>query len=238
MDIGQINETVIGLRQIASTPNLVSTMFTTRQIQEVQERVLLIAHSVKPEKPQLAHQLLLCKDNLFLYDIYNHGFINPVALGQIIFGLDYLVGCHNESSKNVGIWSFIHPEIRRVSEGLYTDGYYAEAAERAFVEYNSRAKKLFCQLKPDADSIPDGVALMNQLFSEQNPLAYVSDVKTESGRKFHQGFRSLSVGAIAALRNPNAHSNEEVLTGNEAMRRLMFASILMYRLDEAVPAER
>ena len=41
-------------------------------------------------------------------------------------------------------------------------------------------------------------------------------------------------GAMAALRNPKAHSNNVVITQEECIRRLMFASMLMYRIDEAV----
>ena len=40
-------------------------------------------------------------------------------------------------------------------------------------------------------------------------------------------------GAMSALRNPKAHANIEVEKG-DAMRRLMFASMLMYKIDEAV----
>ena len=43
-------------------------------------------------------------------------------------------------------------------------------------------------------------------------------------------------GAMSALRNPKAHSNDErnTVTKEEAMRRLMFASLLMYKIDDAV----
>ena len=41
-------------------------------------------------------------------------------------------------------------------------------------------------------------------------------------------------GAISALRNPKCHDNEEIITKEEAMRRLMFASTLMCLIDEAV----
>ena len=41
-------------------------------------------------------------------------------------------------------------------------------------------------------------------------------------------------GAISALRNPPLHDSEEIITKEEAMRRLMFASTLMYLIDEAV----
>ena len=40
-------------------------------------------------------------------------------------------------------------------------------------------------------------------------------------------------GAISALRNPPCHDSEEIITKEEALRRLMFASTLMYQIDEA-----
>jgi hypothetical protein len=42
----------------------------------------------------------------------------------------------------------------------------------------------------------------------------------------------MTAGAMSALRNPKAHSNDEILTKGEAIRRLMFASMLMCKLDE------
>ena len=45
-------------------------------------------------------------------------------------------------------------------------------------------------------------------------------------------------GAMSALRNPKAHSNEEIISAEEALRRLMFASTLMFALDEAVNINR
>ena len=36
-----------------------------------------------------------------------------------------------------------------------------------------------------------------------------------------------------ALRNPKAHANITI-TKDDAMRRLMFASMLMYKIDEAI----
>ncbi len=45
----------------------------------------------------------------------------------------------------------------------------------------------------------------------------------------------MAAGAMAALRNPKSHSNEVTLTAEEAMRRLMFAGMLMYQLEEASP---
>ena len=55
----------------------------------------------------------------------------------------------------------------------------------------------------------------------------------ESGEDIHNGTRFMLAGAIAALRNPKAHANIS-LNAEESMRRLMFASMLMYTIDEAV----
>jgi hypothetical protein len=40
---------------------------------------------------------------------------------------------------------------------------------------------------------------------------------------------------MSALRNPKAHANITITnTKDDAMRRLMFASMLMYKIDEAI----
>ena len=40
-------------------------------------------------------------------------------------------------------------------------------------------------------------------------------------------------GAMSALRNPKAHANITI-SADESMRQLVFASMLMYKIDEAV----
>lgn len=72
-----------------------------------------------------------------------------------------------------------------------------------------------------------------KLFGSNPLLCPVRDTGTESGNNYQQGFHFMTAGAMSALRNPKAHSNDEVLTAEEALRRLMFASMLMYKLDEA-----
>jgi len=44
----------------------------------------------------------------------------------------------------------------------------------------------------------------------------------------------MAQGAISALRNPKSHSNSEIISAEEAMRRLMFANMIMYQIDEAI----
>ena len=40
-------------------------------------------------------------------------------------------------------------------------------------------------------------------------------------------------GAMSALRNPKAHANITI-SADESMRQIVFASMLMYKIDEAV----
>ena len=131
------------------------------------------------------------------------------------------------------LWTFIHPSIQKSSKKLYEDGHFANAAEDAFIEFNSRAKDLYQRLLPSTTSVPDGSDLMHKLFGTNPALCEVADTSTKSGSDYQQGFHFLATGAMLALRNPKAHSNSESLSAEEAMRRLMFASMLMYKLDEA-----
>lgn len=79
----------------------------------------------------------------------------------------------------------------------------------------------------------DGYDAMNKVFSD-NPLVEICDRSTETGKNIHNGTRFMLAGAMSALRNPKAHSNTITISKEECMRRLMFASMLMYKIDEAV----
>ncbi len=47
------------------------------------------------------------------------------------------------------------------------------------------------------------------------------------------GYMQMLAGSMSALRNPKSHENIG-LDKDEAFRRLMFASMLMYKIDEGV----
>ena len=231
-----INNVANQLRRIASTPNILSIPFGAVDVAKTRESIITVAKECESVDPQISRQLLTAKDGLFAVNPYGQGIINPYAIGQILFGLDYLLnkenGNNEEQNPTVDLWTYIHPLIQKSSKKLYEDGHFANAAEDAFIELNSRAKAIYKNLMPGAVSIPDGTDLMHKLFSGNPPLCAVCDTSTDSGDNFQQGFHFMAAGAMAALRNPKAHSNDEALTAEEAMRRLMFASMLMYKLDE------
>ena len=99
----------------------------------------------------------------------------------------------------------------------------------AFIEINDAVKELYGKAHP-GEKPPDGVSLMNKAFGK-NELK-LGDLETETGRNIQEGFRSMFAGGIQAFRNPKAHSNKETISAAEAMRRIMFASSLMYELDK------
>ena len=233
----QITQLSGQLRQIAGTPNVLSMQFTAVDVAGIRESIITIANECKANDPQIARQLLAAKDILFGANQFGQTFINPYAIGEILFGLDYLSAKGQkqpaEKTTTADLWTYIHPLIQRSSKKLFEDGHFANAAEDAFIELNSRAKAIYKKLVPSTTTVPDGTDLMHKLFGSNPLLCPVCDTSTESGDNYQQGFHFMTAGAMSALRNPKAHSNDEVLTAEEAMRRLMFASMLMYKLDEA-----
>lgn len=78
-----------------------------------------------------------------------------------------------------------------------------------------------------------GQPLMNKVFSENDPILEAGDRTTQTGKDIHSGTRFLFAGAMAALRNPKAHENIEI-EKDDSMRQLIFASMLMFQIDEIV----
>lgn len=122
--------------------------------------------------------------------------------------------------------------IISVSKNQFIDGYYAEAAENAFKEINSRVKKIYHILDPTS-SIPDGKDVMNKVFTPNNPMLELCDRSTDSGQNIQLGFKEMFSGSMSALRNPKAHDNIQ-LTSDDAMRQIIFASMLMYKIDDGL----
>ena len=230
--------TLIGqLRQIAKHPNILNIPLNANRASQIREDILSIAKDAEKSEPIVASQLIRAKNILFYTNQMGQAMLNPYALGEIIFGLDYLEGKWQEQRHHLDPdniqWSHIHPLIQKASRKLYDDGSYANAAADAFIEINSRVKKLFHKLRPN-DSIPDGVDVMNKVFSKNNPMIQFCDLTDDTGKNTQIGYMEMLAGAMSALRNPKAHSNDVTITKEEAMRRLMFASMLMYKIDEGV----
>ena len=165
------------------------------------------------------------KDRLF-----NSFGVNP-AIHGMTFG--YITSLYEKQKHPFNdIWDYIHPKIQKVSKGQYLSGFYADAAENAFKEINARTKRIYANACPNTP-IPDGAAAMTRVYSSNNPIVEFCDRHTESGQNTQLGFMKMAEGAMIALRNPVAHENLN-MSQDDAMRQLMFASMIMYKIDEGV----
>ena len=231
MDVIEIRNLANELRKMANTPDIINLMIHDYDVIRIKNDIFSLANELEKEQPIITKNLNIANSELFL-NVNNAFYINPFACGQILALLDFLHEMYDRKVEN--IWFCIHPRIIKTSKQLYLDGHHSEAALKAIIEINGRLKEIYKIIKPEDKNIPDGTSLMNTMFSENKPLLQICDMSTETGKNWQSGLRSMLSGAISALRNPPAHSNNETLTAEEAMRRLMFASMLMYKIDEAV----
>lgn len=195
-------------------------------ITNVKNDLTRLSESIVKEQPYFSNRVFDHKDALF----NNYGMINPFVFGQIYEILKYLISFQYKESNDK--WSLIHQKIVDVSKQLYLDGHYSNASCDAFIEVNDRVKKIFHILRPN-EKVPDGDSAMKIVFSANSPIVELCDRSTDSGQNTQKGYMEMLSGAMSALRNPKAHANITI-TVDDAMRRLMFASLLMYKIDEAV----
>lgn len=235
MNIDRISTVRDWLLALANRFNAQNIPVQNGDVIRIRENILLISKDIENEYSILGERLLKAKDRLFNEVPTNWNavaiFINPFVVGQAIEILTILQEQYFVVYDDR--WAIIHPEIRKVSEKLYMDGSYANAACDAFIEINDRVKKLFIVLNPTAQKVPDGDAAMTTVFSTNAPMIELGDCSIETGYNTQKGFMQMLAGAMSALRNPKAHANIS-LDQADAMRQLMFASMLMYKIDEAV----
>ena len=226
-DVKEIEQLTIRLKQYAQMPAMVAAPVNNLVPGSLRNE-LSIAEAIAEEYPSQWEYIKAANKTLVVLNTATRQlWINQLSLGQIIAILDTVIS----EERKPGGWQCVHPLIQKSSKQLYLDGHYANAAEDAFIELNDRGKEIYKKLKPGEPDTPDGRDLMNKLFG-QNGLAKLADTNTETGKGIQEGFHLMFAGSMAGLRNPKAHSNTVKITTAEAMRRLMFASILMYKLDE------
>lgn len=131
---------------------------------------------------------------------------------------------------DMAVWREVHPRIIETSQGLFCDGYYDSAAEKAVKEVESRLRELFQILKPGV-TIPTKVGDIIGALLTENGAYHFADLSTVSGRDYRRGIQFLFEGIFAAYRNPSAHKNLPC-TKRESIEQIMLASQLMYVLDK------
>lgn len=171
--------------------------------------------------------------NLMIYT--SNQTLNSGAANTILVNLEKLKKFELKKKQEEIIFdNHIHILISKVCKKKFFDGHYADAVESAFKEVNSRCKKIY---KSKTGEEKDGADLMNKLFSPNNPLLSFENITTESGKNVQQGYMQIFSGSMTGIRNPKAHENQ-VLNKDSAYKRIILASLLMDKIDEAIKYEK
>lgn len=133
-----------------------------------------------------------------------------------------------QSSKDYDVWALIHPSIAEVSRKRMRDGYYADAVEAACKAVNARVRDIV--LDQIGEEL-DGAKLMQRAFSVNNPIIRIASPASKSGQDAQQGYMNIFAGVMTGIRNPKAHDNESI-TIEDAYRKLIMISLLMFKIDE------
>ncbi|MFQ6403210.1 MULTISPECIES: TIGR02391 family protein [Bacteria] len=127
----------------------------------------------------------------------------------------------------LGDFSFLlHTRIAQIPLKLYHDGYLREAVLNSMIA-------LFDFIRERSGLQEDGSTLINEAFSIDKPCLVFSDIHTESGKNDQKGFMQILRGAYQGIRNPQAHTLDHDLTEVTAAQYLVFASMLMRKIEEA-----
>ncbi|KAB1989985.1 TIGR02391 family protein [Streptomyces triticiradicis] len=121
---------------------------------------------------------------------------------------------------------FLHSEVAAVAAERFENGQYADAVMRAFQAVEHRVQTLI-------GSAEVGTRLMGTALASETPKLVVTRATGPSLSSEREGFRDLFRGAMLGLRNPRAHGPHDADDPEEAQEMLVFASLLMRRLDLA-----
>ncbi|MBO7466787.1 MAG: TIGR02391 family protein [Bacteroidaceae bacterium] len=132
-----------------------------------------------------------------------------------------------KDDREYDVWALIHPQIAEVSKKRMNDGYYADAVEAACKAVNTRVRDY---VQDQTGEELDGAGLMKKAFSPGNPIIKIANVENKSGHDTQQGFMEIFAGVMTGIRNPKAHDNETI-TKEDALRKLIMISLLMYKID-------
>lgn len=131
------------------------------------------------------------------------------------------------SDQSVFYLSKLHPKIRNASGKLFNDKHYSQAIFEAF--------KLIENLVKEKSGKVDlsGKPLMQTVFSANRPILTLNSLSNRYERDEQEGFMDLFTGAMMGIRDPKAHLMIKQKDPKKAFEYLVFASLLVRKIEEA-----
>ena len=115
--------------------------------------------------------------------------INKAAFGELFIITKHL---YTEPQDN-SVWRMIHPRIVKIAKEMYQDGHYAAAANRSFVEVETRLRELFSELKSGV-CVPIKIGdVIGALLSDSGTYSFC-ETSTQSGKDFRKPANKKSRG--------------------------------------------
>lgn len=202
-----------------------ASMFFFQSVNLVIELSTKVSDNIRDDYPYYASILPQIAKHTFIPMGNGYYGLNTAAFGGLFFITQHL---HSEP-QDTSVWKMIHPRIVGIAKEEYIDGHYASAANRSFVEVETRLRELFAELKPGV-GVPGKVADIIGALLGDSGVYHFCDTSTQSGRDYRKGIKLLFEGAISAYRNPSSHENKALLKA-EALEQIMLASQLIKVLD-------
>lgn len=160
-------------------------------VNSVIQAITVISNSISEDYPFYATELPIISQILFNANTLGLFSLNTAAFGELFLIIKHL----SKEPVDAQFWTMIHPRICKISMGLFCDGYYDSASEKAVKEVETRLRELFKELKPK-DFVPSKVPdIIGALFSDKGCYQFC-DTSTASGQDYRRGIKLLFEGLL------------------------------------------
>lgn len=172
--------------------------------------------------------------NIYVVAFSNHNIMHvKTSLDNVITDLNYIISRvdHSLPKWHVTFWSSIHPEIRKVSEELFSNWHYKNAVWDACTLIDTIVSSIYLAEKGVE---LHGQDLMQKAFNENDtttPAIKLNKLMSETDRNEQMGYRFIFSWVMSAIRNPKAHTLDQI-TPERAEHLLYLLSLLRYKIDE------
>lgn len=121
--------------------------------------------------------------------------------------------------------------LRSATRRLYLDGHYARSVEEAY-------KCLDHAVMVKSKVSLYGVPLIQRVFSENNPVLKINEMRTRSQCDEQAGYMMVLSGCMMGIRNPRAHEYQLWDSPDTALELIILANHLMRIIGQSKRARR